>query len=299
MNSGFRNAVGGDLTKLKALALAVAVQLLLLPVVFALGLAQPAPLPLKPWGALAGGLLFGLSMRGAGACAAGVLYKLGAGDVGALLALVGLVLGATLTESGPLSTARIAIQQTAVDPWMPGPTVSILVGLLVLAALARARNGHAGPWTWKRTGLWVGATAVLAWPVSAAYGRQFGLAVVPGMVGIMSGLGGGSSPAWDVLLVVGLAFGGWLGARQSGRVELTAPGPSVLLQRFAGGLGLGIGASMAVGCTVGQGLTGLGLLAPSSFLVMGAIFAGSLLSTILARRLEHAPASVTAFPMGR
>lgn len=299
MNSGFRNAVGGDLTKLKALALAVAVQLILLPVIFGLDLAQPAPLQLKPWGALAGGLLFGLSMRWAGACAAGVLYKLGAGDVGALLALVGLVLGATLTESGPLSAARIAIHQTAVDPWMPAPAVSILVGLLVLAALARAGNGRAGQWTWERTGLWVGATAVLAWPVSAVYGRQFGLAVVPGMVGIMSGIGGGSFPAWDAFLVAGVVVGGWLGARQSGRVELTAPGPAVLLRRFAGGLGLGIGASLAVGCTVGQGLTDLGLLAPSSFVVMGAIFAGSVLSTIMARRFAHAPASVPAVPMGR
>jgi hypothetical protein len=180
MNSGFRNVLARDWTKLKAFALAVAVQLLLLPVVFALGLAQPAPPPLKLWGALTGGLLFGLSMRWAGACAAGVLYKLGAGDVGALLALVGMVLGATVAESGPLSAARIAVQQTAIDPWMPGPIVSVVVGALALAGLTRARDGRAGQWTWRQTGLWIGATAVLAWPVSAAYGRQFGLAVVPG-----------------------------------------------------------------------------------------------------------------------
>jgi uncharacterized membrane protein YedE/YeeE len=52
------------------------------------------------------------------------------------------------------------------------------------------------------------------------------------------------------------------------------------LKRFAGGLGLGIGAQVATGCTVGQGLTGLALLAPSSFVVMAAIFAGSALSTL-------------------
>jgi uncharacterized membrane protein YedE/YeeE len=298
MNSAFRNAAAGDLTKLKGLALAVAVQLVLLPAVFALNLAQPATLPLKPWGALAGGLLFGLSMRWAGACAAGVLYKLGTGDVGAVLALVGVGLGATLTESGPLSPARIAIQQTAIDPWTPTPAVSILVGLLVLAALVGAGDGRVGQWTWKQTGLWVGVTAVLAWPASAAYGRHFGLAVVPGMAGIMSGIGGGSFPGWDAFLVAGVVLGGWLGARHSGRVDLTAPAPSVLLRRFAGGLGLGIGASVAVGCTVGQGLTGLGLLSPSSFVVMGAIFAGSLLSTIMARHFEHSPASI-AVRMGR
>jgi len=57
------------------------------------------------------------------------------------------------------------------------------------------------------------------------------------------------------------------------------------VKRFAGGIGLGAGASVATGCTVGQGLTGLALLAPSS-LVMAAIFAGSALATLAARRLE-------------
>lgn len=84
MNPGFRNALAGDWTRLKALGLAVAVQLLLLPVVFGAGLARGADLPLRPLAAVVGGALFGLSMRWAGGCAAGVWYKLGAGDMGAL-----------------------------------------------------------------------------------------------------------------------------------------------------------------------------------------------------------------------
>ena len=36
----------------------------------------------------------------------------------------------------------------------------------------------------------------------------------------------------------------------------------------------------------GEGLTGLALLAPSGFVVMGAIFGGSTLATITARRQE-------------
>jgi uncharacterized membrane protein YedE/YeeE len=89
--------------------------------------------------------------------------------------------------------------------------------------------------------------------------------------------------------VLGILSGGWLGARRNGPVVLGAPKAALLLKRFAGGLGLGIGASIAAGCTVGQGLTGLPLLAPSSFLVMGSIFAGSALATLAARHLETAP----------
>jgi uncharacterized membrane protein YedE/YeeE len=106
MNSGFRGAVEGDWTKVKALALAVAVQLLLLPAIFATGLAHPAELPLLPLAAVVGGLVFGLSMRWAGGCAAGVWYKLGAGDAGALLAILGMALGALARASRPQQLRR-------------------------------------------------------------------------------------------------------------------------------------------------------------------------------------------------
>jgi len=50
--------------------------------------------------------------------------------------------------------------------------------------------------------------------------------------------------------------------------------------------------AIATGCTVGQGLTGLALLAPSSLAVTAAIFAGSAAATVVARRLEPAPAAM-------
>jgi uncharacterized membrane protein YedE/YeeE len=91
--------------------------------------------------------------------------------------------------------------------------------------------------------------------------------------------------------------GGWLAARRNGAVALSAPRPDALVKRFAGGVGLGIGASIAAGCTVGHGLTGLALLAPSSFVVMGAIFAGSALATLAARRFEGGlPVAAPAAP---
>jgi uncharacterized membrane protein YedE/YeeE len=294
MNSGFRGAIEGDLTKVKALGLAVAVQLVALPAVFGLGLARPARLPLMPLAAILGGVLFGLSMRWAGGCAAGVWYKLGAGDLGALLAVLGLALGAAASAAGPLSHVRVALQEAfpASPSWAPGPAVSLGAGLLLLAALARLPESRAGAWSWRRTGLWIGVTGVAAWPASAAAGRDFGLAVVPGTEGLLSGAAGRPFPAWDALLVLGVLVGGWLAARRSGAVSLTAPRPGVLLQRFAGGLGLGIGASIATGCTVGHGLTGLALLAPSSLIVTGAIFGGSALATLAARRRQAAVTSM-------
>lgn len=301
MNSGFRGALEGEWTKVKALGLAVAVQLLLLPAIFATGLARAAELPLPLLGAVLGGLLFGASMRWAGGCAAGVWYKLGAGDVGALLAILGMALGATAADAGPLAPLRAALQQAIPNAgsWTPPSLFSVAAGLLLLAALSRLAPGRAGAWEWRTTGLWVGVTAALAWPVSAGADRDFGLAVVPGATGLVSGIAGRPFPAWDLLLVLGVLAGGWLAARRNGAVALSAPKPAALVKRLAGGIGLGVGASIASGCTVGQGLTGLALLAPSSFVVMGAIFAGSALATLAARRLEHSIHRVAAPAISR
>jgi hypothetical protein len=291
MSSGLRGVLDGEWTKVKASGLAVAIQLVLLPAVFAAGLARPADLPLKALAAVAAGVLFGASMRWAGGCAAGVWYKLGAGDIGSLLAVLGMALGAMAADAGPLHRVRTSLQDAIPAlSWSPPPAVSVGSGLLVLAGLFRLADGRAGAWSWRKTGLWIGIVAAIARPVSAAAGRDFGLAVVPGSTGLVSVLSGQAFPAWDVLLVLGVLAGGGLAAQQNGPIVLSAPGSAALLKRFAGGLGLGVGASVAGGCTVGQGLTGLALLAPGSFVVMGAIFMGSTGAALVARRLDAPPA---------
>ena len=286
MNSGFRAVLAGETTKLRTLALAVAVQLVLLPAIFGADLAHRAALPLPIVAALAGGLLFGASMRWAGGCAAGVWYKLGAGDVGSLAAVLGLAVGATATEAGPLAPIRLTLQSVvpSLGSWAPSAGVSIGSGLLLLAALSRLAPGRAGAWDWRLTGVWIGVVAALAWPASALAGRNFGLAVAPGTTDLIPVAAGSRLPTYDLCLVLGIAAGGWLAARGHGVGALHTPKASALMQRFIGGVGLGVGASIATGCTVGQGLTGLALLAPSSFVVMASIFAGSALATVFARR---------------
>jgi hypothetical protein len=167
--------------------------------------------------------------------------------------------------------------------WSAPAPVSVGAGILLLAFSARWTVTRAGAWTWRRTGIWVGATAALAWPVSAAAGRGFGLAVVPGTTGLLSGVGGHPLPAWDGLLVLGILGGGWLAARRNGP---SRPKPALLLKR-PGRPGPG-SAHRSRPVTVG-GAQGLPLLAPSSFLVMASIFAGSALSTLAARRSEKPP----------
>lgn len=300
LNSGFRSlALGTDTTKAKALALAVLLQIVVLPIVLSLTGQQPSHPAFFPIAGAVGGLLFGASMSRAGGCAAGIWYKAGAGDVGAAVAIAGLALGATAAETGPLSGARAFLQSAASAAAAP-PAEMVGLPLWMLTAplggvllwwLWSTETSVAGAWSWQRTGLAIGVIALAAWPAAAAMGGRFGLSVVPGTVEGLFALTRGQSlvPSFFVLIVVGIAVGGHLAVRVAGTYRLSAPPPADLIGRFAGGLGLGIGASFAAGCTMGHGLGGLPLLAPGSILVMASIFAGSAAVAILPGVLARGP----------
>jgi uncharacterized membrane protein YedE/YeeE len=288
MNSGFRMAVTDrNTTKVKAYVLAIALQMVLVPLVFALGLSSPTYPGMFPVGAVVGGLLFGASMRWAGGCAAGVWYKAGSGSLGALAAVLGMAVGAAALELGPFVGLRTAVQSAGPSvgnaplemmwAWAP------VAGIVIVAVLWKAAPGRAGAWSWQRTGIAMGILGIVAWPLSSLAARDFGMAVVPGTVSLLA------EPvrrfmSWDVLFVLGIPLGAFVAARRSGPV--TASKVSVLnaSKHFAGGLGLGVGASLAAGCTVGHGLTGVPLLAPGSMLAIVSIFAGSAITSLWAQR---------------
>jgi uncharacterized membrane protein YedE/YeeE len=288
MNSGFRVVVTErNTTKLKAYVLAIALQMVVVPLVFLLGLSSATYPSFFPVGAVLGGLLFGASMKWAGGCAAGVWYKVGAGSLGALAAILGMAIGATLLELGPLSGFREALHSLGpqvssvplggVWAWAP------LAGVAVLLVLSRAAPGTAGDWSWRRTGLLIGIVGAVAWPLSSLAARDFGMAVVPGTVELLA------TPlavfmSWDVLFVLGIPLGAFIAARQVGPIALSKASMPDAAKRFAGGLGLGVGASVAAGCTVGHGLTGLPLLAPGSAVAILAIFAGSAITSLWGMR---------------
>lgn len=295
MNSGFRFVVTKrDTTKIKAFALAVAVQMVLLPSVFAAAFSQPTYPSLFPVGAVVGGLLFGASMYWAGGCAAGVWYKAGAGSMAGLVAAAGMALGAAAFEVGPMAPVREAVQAlgaTALPSHLRVPAVApLIVGVVLLGVLLRAGPGTMGSWSWRRTGLLMGLVGAVAWPASSLFGRDFGLAVVPGTVGLLTAPFNGVS--WDVFLVLGVPVGAFVAARRDGPVKVERIAGADAARRFAGGLGLGVGASLAAGCTVGHGLTGVPLLAPGSILAIVSIFAGSTMTAVWQQR--RATAAVAA-----
>lgn len=288
MNSGFRMAVtDGDTTKVKSYVLAIALQMLAVPLVFALGLSSPTYPAMFPVGAVVGGLLFGASMRWAGGCAAGIWYKVGSGSLGALVAILGMAFGAAAFEFGPFAGLRNTVQTAGPSvrsvPFEASWAWAPVAGLILVAVLWRAAPGRAGAWSWQRTGIAMGVLGIVAWPLSSLAARDFGMAVVPGTVSLVA------EPfrrlmSWDVLFVLGIPLGAFVAARRIGPVAASKVSATSAGKHFVGGLGLGVGASLAAGCTVGHGLTGVPLLAPGSMLAIASIFAGSAISSLWAQR---------------
>lgn len=103
---------------------------------------------------------------------------------------------------------------------------------------------------------------------------------------------GGKSPFkdWLVFQVLGVIIGGLISGVLAGRVKKTIErGPRIsntlrMLLAFAGGLLMGFGAKLAMGCTSGQALTGGSVLNLGSWAFMMMVFAGAYMLAYFLRR---------------
>jgi len=104
---------------------------------------------------------------------------------------------------------------------------------------------------------------------------------------------------WGVILLVGIFFGGMLGAFSSGTLKWRANDDrqwkavfgSQTWKRWAlsffGAIILEYGAGIAGGCTSGLAISGGMLLAPAAFLFIGAMFASGILTALVVYRKRY------------
>lgn len=85
--------------------------------------------------------------------------------------------------------------------------------------------------------------------------------------------------SFGVMLTVGVLLGSHLSARARGEFRVESFGNATELRdHLLGGLLMGIGGVTAVGCSVGQGVTGLAMLSAGAVLAVAGIGAGALLA---------------------
>jgi uncharacterized protein len=148
------------------------------------------------------------------------------------------------------------------------------------------------PWSWVGTGVTMGIVASLAWLTAAISSARGGLEMTTGTAGILRYItGGGATPAWHLMLVLGVPLGACLAARAAREYRLSNRGPRETLQAMAGGLMMGVGGVICMGDDIASGLTGTAVfsltgITATAFMFMGAWVANLAMERARGRSLE-------------
>lgn len=281
-NAGVRTAFfSGESTVLRIFAFAVAVQLLLLPILFVIGV---APLErnidggsptLLPAAQLVGGLVFGFGMALAGGCISGILWKTGAGSVATAIAILGFIVG-ELVIQGPLDPVVASLDdvsgpsdgslsQLTGIPYVPLALALGTVGLILLARRSRAGLAF---------GAGLAVVATFAWIAADLSGYGYGLGFVGAAEGTRQAVSDGGALPFQLYL----AFGVLAGAAVAVRGPLRLPDRARAGRALGGGVLMGFGGTIAHGCNIGHGVTGLPLLSLGSLLAVSAMAAGAVVT---------------------
>ena len=261
-----------------------------------------------------GGFLFGFGMTLASGCGSKTLLRIGAGNLKSFIVLVFLAVGAYMTLKGAFAPLRtfgldvvrfdvaaktsdlpalaMAAGLTTARAWLP-----LVVAAAIAAFVFRSRDFRASP-ELVIGGLLIGAVIVGGWYVSGHLGY---LAEDPQTLdekffatdsGRMESFSFVAPAAYllELLLLwtdqsrlVTFGIAGVLGliagsaamalATRSFRWE-SFTSVEDMSNHVVGGLLMGFGGVTALGCTIGQGLTGVSTLAIGSFIALAAIVAG-------------------------
>ena len=241
------------------------------------GVIAPTYSNFAPLAVIGGGFLFGLGIILAGGCASGTWFRSAEGLVGSWIALIFYALSASAMQTGSLNWLNVGVKSYdtslttlpasfGVSVWFFAVPLAIGTALAARHFLAKEATQPKvarlnGPW-WRRplhiytAGALVGLIGVIAWPLSAAAGRNSGLGITgpSGNIANFIVTGDGAKVDWGVMLVLGLFIGAFAAAKATGEFRLRVPDATAAVRAVAGGAMMGVGAALAGGCTVGNGM---------------------------------------------
>jgi uncharacterized membrane protein YedE/YeeE len=249
----------------------------------------------------AGGLLFGYGMVLANGCGSRALVLLGRGNLRSFVVVIVLGITAQMTLRGLVAPARIALLQiSTIKPvhlslpeWLGAVGLDgilarlavalVISALLVVFALRHEPFRRAGGQV--AAGLAVGLLVAAGWFATGYLGAdEFNPAAVTSLTFIAPVadtvqyvmLSTGLTLNFGIAMVAGVFAGSLLTALVTRRFYLEAfVSPGHMLRSMVGAALMGSGGAMALGCSVGQGLTGISTLALSSFVAVAGILLGT------------------------
>ena len=254
-----------------------------------------------PAASIVGGLMFGYGMALSGNCGYGAIARLGGGDLRSFVIVLVMGVSTYVVLSGPLAPLRNLLfeQQDVTSDLPPGlahhlaaltqlPLAGIGIcfgAILLIICLWDAefrRDSTSLFWS-----VVVGLAVVLGW-AGTAYVNTQGFEALP-VVSHSFSAPLGETILWTMTgslrplsFAVGSITGVWLGAFIGSLIKghfrwEACDDPRELRRQIFGAAIMGAGAVIAMGCTVGQGLSAFSLLSLSAPVTFVAIFAGAAL----------------------
>jgi uncharacterized membrane protein YedE/YeeE len=249
----------------------------------------------------AGGLLFGYGMVLANGCGSRALVLLGRGNLRSFVVVIVLGITAQMTLRGLIAPGRIALLQVStikpahlsLPEWLQAFGVGeiparMVVAVAISAALVAFAFAHV---PFRRAagqiaaGISVGLLVAGGWFATGYLGADdFNPATVTSLTFIAPVadtvqyvmLSTGLTLNFGIAMVFGVFAGSLLTALVTRRFFLEGYiSPRHMLRSMAGAALMGSGGAMALGCSIGQGLTGISTLALSSFVAVAGILLGT------------------------
>lgn len=261
-------------------------------------------------GYLAGGTIFGIGMTLGAGCGQRTLVRVGGGNLKSLVVLLVLAITAYMTLRGLLAPLRInAIDAVATDltgagftnQGMPhllaawtgiGEAVLRWLFIVLIAGgaffFAYRDRTFRGSFDNTLAGLAAGAVCAAAWVITGVAGNDDFEPVALEGVSFIAPVGNalnylmtytGSTIGFGIATVGGVIAGSFVYAILSGtfRIE-TFTSRGDMINHLVAGVLMGFGGVLSLGCTVGQGITGISTLALGSVLTALSIVFGCALT---------------------
>lgn len=259
--------------------------------------------------AILGGLMFGFGMTLAGGCGNKVLVRAGAGNLKSVIVMVFLGIFAYMALRGLTGLARVELEQAAnldlgergydsqgvdhivssalsLDPELVRwAIVALIVGGFLWFCFkdAEFRSSRRDVFA----GLVIGALIAVGWWITGVFGyddfdptplASFTFVAPTGesLQYLMTFTG--STINFGIATVGGVIAGAFVAAIASREFRLESfTDANDVLRHVVGGALMGTGGVLSLGCTIGQGLTGLSTLAVGSVIAWFSIMAGGLI----------------------
>lgn len=257
-------------------------------------------------GAIVGGLMFGFGMTMAGGCGNKILVRIGSGNLKSLVAAVTLGIFAYMTLRGLLALGRLELEGlTNIDLANHGLETQglaealsaalpvdreVVRGLLAAAAAAGLLifcfkdPSFRGSFRNVAAGVVIGLLVSAGWLITGVLGADdfdptplasftFVAPIGEGMQYLMTFTG--ATIDFGIAAVGGVIVGSFVVALATRNFRIEAfTDVNDMARHLGGAAAMGVGGVLAMGCTIGQGLTGMSTLAIGSMIALAAIIAG-------------------------